>query len=104
MEMFLIILFSSFAALAVSCVMFAGLAPKKDKPAEARTEPTTTAAPARFFVNDAVRTPIQSRIPMEVLLSQLERHVRLEQAAAESFLSGPTVESLHSRTTSPFAN
>ena len=40
-------------------------------------------------------------VPIEVLLLQIERHVRLEQAAAESFHDAPTVEALHAPTTSP---
>jgi hypothetical protein len=36
-----------------------------------------------------------------MLLSQIERHVRLEQAAAEAYLDLPTRDSLHSRTESP---
>jgi hypothetical protein len=39
-----------------------------------------------------------------VLLLQIDRHVRLEQAAAESFLDAPTTASLHSRTTSPLVH
>jgi hypothetical protein len=43
-------------------------------------------------------------VPVELLLLQLERHVRLEQAAAESFLMAPTLQSLHSRSSSPLAH
>jgi len=35
---------------------------------------------------------------------QIENHVRLEQAAAESFVEFPTQALLHSKTTSPFVN
>jgi hypothetical protein len=44
------------------------------------------------------------RVPIEALLLQIERHIRLEQAAAESFLDYPTVESLHTRTMSPLVH
>ena len=44
------------------------------------------------------------QIPIELLLLQIENHVRLEQAAAESFLEFPTRTSLHSKTTSTFVN
>ena len=56
----------------------------------------------RFFARpvDAPR-PQPPAVPVEVLLLRLEQHVRLEQAAAESFHFAPTVESLHTRTTSP---
>ena len=52
---------------------------------------------------DAVVLPaaIGSRIPIEALLLQIDNHVRLEQAAAESFLEYPTAALLHSRTISP---
>ena len=46
--------------------------------------------------------PLQ--VPIEVLLLQIENHVRMEQAAAESFLASPTHDLLHSKTTSPFVN
>jgi len=64
------------------------------------------AAPARFFSN---RVPIAPavpplQVPIEVLLLQIENHVRMEQAAAESFLASPTQTLLHSKTTSPFVN
>jgi hypothetical protein len=42
-----------------------------------------------------------SPVPVEVLLLQIERHVRLEQAAAESFHLFPTPQSLHVHTASP---
>jgi hypothetical protein len=63
-------------------------------------------APARFFSDRApvptVVPPVQ--VPIEVLLLQIENHVRLEQAAAESFLAFPSQALLHSKTTSPFVN
>jgi hypothetical protein len=43
-------------------------------------------------------------VPIEVFLAQIERHIRLEQAAAESFLSAPSLESLHGRTVSPLVH
>lgn len=66
------------------------------------------AAPARFF-SDRVAVPptvpsLQGQVPIEVLLLQIENHVRMEQAAAESFLASPTHALLHSKTASPFVN
>lgn len=57
-------------------------------------------AGSRFFA-DARSAGPSDRAPVEALLVQLERHVRLEQAAAESFLHDPTPESLHHRASSP---
>jgi len=63
-------------------------------------------APARFFSD---RAPVPAvvpsvQVPIEVLLLQIENHVRLEQAAAESFLAFPSQGLLHSKTTSPLVN
>ncbi|MGO9088049.1 MAG: hypothetical protein ACLP6G_12050 [Terriglobales bacterium] len=64
------------------------------------------AAPARFFSERVPMSPTVPplQIPIEVLLLQIENHVRMEQAAAESFLAFPTHDLLHSKTTSPFVN
>jgi hypothetical protein len=45
-----------------------------------------------------------AQVPIEALLLQIESHVRLEQAAAESFLQTPTPALLHSKTISPLVN
>ena len=42
-------------------------------------------------------------VPSDVLALQIERHVRLEQAAAERFHEFPSVEALHMPTLSPLA-
>jgi hypothetical protein len=64
------------------------------------------AKPARFFSERVPITPAVPplQVPIEVLLLQIENHVRMEQAAAESFLASPTHDLLHSKTTSPFVN
>ena len=67
--------------------------------AEARTA-RSRRVPGRFF-GDAPALGAGDRETLEALLLQLERHVRLEQAAAESFLHNPTPESLHRRPASP---
>ena len=64
----------------------------------------TARLPARFFANHAAVLPdlcAPAQVPIEALLLQIENHVRLEQAAAESFLEYPTAALLHSRTMSP---
>ena len=55
----------------------------------------------RPTTRSAISSP---QIPIEVLLREIETHVRLEQAAAESFLAFPSHAQLHSKTTSPFVN
>ncbi len=52
----------------------------------------------------AARPRLESLVPVEVLLGDIERHIRLEQAAAEAFLAGPTLDGLHERPERPRAN
>ncbi len=104
MMMFLMIVASSFAALAILSVMFSSVAPRSEAEGlEARPETRPELAP-RFFAGDIVPVGDRSQVPVEVLLSQLERHVRSEQAVAESFLALPTPETLAAKPTSPFVN
>jgi len=66
----------------------------------------TPVPPTGFFTDNVAKPPAMPsrQMPMEVLLLQIENHVRLEQAAAESFLKFPTHDQLHSKTPSPFVN
>ncbi len=65
---------------------------------------------AAHFFSDRVAAPTTVppapawSVPIEVLLLQIENHVRMEQAAAESFVAYPTQALLHSKTSSPFVN
>lgn len=106
MYMFLMGLCLSFFCLAVTAVAFAAATrPEAAAPTVQPELPEVKAASARFFsdrVGPAI--PVHPQIPIEVLLQQIETHVRLEQAAAESFVAFPTQALLHSKTTSPFVN
>jgi len=104
--MFLMILFTSLPVLLLSCLMFKAAAPKQDavQTPKQKPEAETFAATPRFFVAESTGRPSHSRLPVEVLLSQIERHVRLEQAAAETYLDGPTREALHTPTASALLN
>jgi hypothetical protein len=101
MEMFLMVGAMSLLGVAVCAALFAaatrglpnGAATAADQPA--RELP-------RFFADEPRMQP--GRVPIEALLLQIERHVQLEQAAAESFHYAPTVASLHSRTMSPLVH
>ncbi len=98
----------SMFGLAVACLAF-GAATRTDdqSPAIAQPQPAAaqTAAKTRFFVDPvAVPAGAHARVPIEALLLQIESHVRLEQAAAESFLESPSPALLHSRTISPLVN
>jgi hypothetical protein len=59
--------------------------------------------PLRFFANGRGQPIAASTaaVPVDVLLHQIEQHVRLELAAAEAFHLRPTPEALHTHTISP---
>lgn len=108
MDMLLMGLCFTFIGLAFTALAFAAAT----RPAALHTEalPEQVAAkqaPARFFsehLTPPVPGPAPIQVPIEVLLLQIENHVRLEQAAAESFVACPTHAHLHSKTTSQLVN
>lgn len=101
MELFLMTLALALIGVVVSGVLFAAAAGVNDPGATVTLRaPARVAAPARFFVDRATAPPV----PIDVVLLQIEQHVRLEQAAAEAFLHAPTRQSLHSRTMSPLVH
>jgi hypothetical protein len=103
MEMFLMALALSLLGVAVSGALFAAATRGVDEPREldATRAAKRPAAETRFFVDMPPAAPTRPLVPVELLLLQIERHVRLEQAAGESFLQAPTAQSLHCRTSSP---
>jgi multisubunit Na+/H+ antiporter MnhC subunit len=115
MEMFLMLFAMSLLGTAVSAALFAA-ATREEKQQPAPRAEKRPAEPQHFFVpgRDATATasidipgidvPSPGPVPVETLLLQIERHIRLEQAAAESFHHRPTGESLHTRTASPLVN
>jgi hypothetical protein len=101
MEMFLMVFALALLGVAVSAGMFAAATRGADSvPGPTRPRAAAAVAAPRFFVE----RPVAPAVPIEVLLAQLEQHIRLEQAAAEAFLIAPTRQSLHSRTTSPLVH
>ena len=105
MEMFLMALCMSLLGVAATAIAFsAATRGEAAAPDPVPAKPVSDPAPTRFFVDQMDVRPSQPRVPVEALLLQLERHIRLEQAAAESFLDCPTAQSLHSRTSSPFVH
>jgi hypothetical protein len=108
MYMLLMGLSVAFIGIAFAAVAFAAATHPNSSESPAQSElPVTKAVPAsaRFFVEHvtAPRPPLP-QIPVEILLQQIENHVRLEHAAAESFVALPTYAKLHSKTTSSFLN
>jgi hypothetical protein len=109
MEMFLTVFCMSLFAVVGAAIAFGaatrGLPTAVEAKPEARPAAALTVAlgTPQFFAAGAAIPP-HSPVPLDVLLLQIERHVRLEQAAAESFVNQPSPRSLHSRTTSPLAS
>jgi len=115
MVMFLMVLCMSVFGLAVCSLAFGaatrGLPTSEEAPlaVAVAVDERLAAVPERFFVRDVAPQPTAAArlvpaVPIEVFLAQIERHIRLEQAAAESFLSAPSLESLHGRTVSPLVH
>ncbi len=107
MEMFLMAVCISLFGLAVTAAAFGAATQREQMQEDALPERETAAkvVPAHFFAEDVV-VPAQPmpRVPIEALLLQIDSHVRLEHAAAESFLQYPTTALLHSRTCSPLVH
>lgn len=107
MLMFAVVLFFSLFGLAILSVPFVLLLllPRDEAFAdgeEAEAKPVAAAAaPSRFFAGPGA--PVLT-VPASVLASRIEDHVRLEQAAARSFIDSPTAALLHAPTVSPLVN
>ena len=99
MEMLLMGLAMTLLGLAVSGLLFAAATRERTQETATATEAHPAAASA-FFTERLDSPPVS----VDVLLLQIESHVRMEQAAVESFLAMPSVESLHTKTLSPLVH
>lgn len=108
MDMLLMGLCFAFIGLAFTAVAFAAATrPETLRPETQPEQAAVKPARARFFserLTPPAPAPAPIQVPIEVLLLQIENHVRLEQAAAESFVASPTHAHLHSKTTSQLVN
>ncbi len=103
MVMFLMAVCVAMFGLAIAAMAFGAATREASRPAEPALEPRLALPRSDFFVDDRAR-PAAPAVSVDALMLQIESHVRLEQAAAESFLEAPTSQSLHSRTASPLMN
>lgn len=103
MEMLLMALCISLFGLAVTAAAFNAAAPPEVTPMESLPAQEMNSEPvsARFFAAQP-RRPMapQPEVPIEALLLQIDNHVRLEQAAVESFIQQPSIARLYGRTVS----
>jgi len=108
MEMLLMGLCMALFGTAVAAAAFgaATRTESRDSAVQPKLPLAKAVTPTRFFSDNVARpAAIPSRqVPIDDLLLQIENHVRMEQAAAESFLAFPTQAQLHSKTNSPFVN
>ena len=102
MEMLVMGFALSLVGTVVACIAFGAATASERQEPENKIQPQIVVKPVapQFFGTHA---PVSDhmQVPLEALLLQIESHVRLEQAAAESFLYQPTAALLHSRTASP---
>jgi hypothetical protein len=109
MEMLLMVGSMALFGLAITCLAFGAANRELPTAAPPECRPVEEPVQTHFFAANVtapagVVIPIaaaRSPITIEALLLQIESHVRLEQAAAESFVEYPTAAQLHSRTMSP---
>ncbi len=107
MEMLLMGLCWTVFGLGVTAVAFGAATRAESSDSGVQPQmPNIKAVPTRFFSDSAAAPPTtpSPQVPVDVLLLQIEKHVRLEQAAAESFIEFPTEAQLHSKTSSPLVN
>jgi hypothetical protein len=110
MEMLLMGACLSVFGLAMACLAFGAATRSREERKDAPMVELEVARPAvatRFFVEPGeLLRPLAARprVPIEALLLQIEDHVRLEHAAAESYLASPNAALLHTRTVSRLLN
>ena len=97
MEMFLMVLTLSVVGVLVSGILFKAAAREPGASAFA-ISPMATPGEERFFMMRPA-APVRR----DAVVLEIERHVRLERAAAEAFLEFPTVQSLHMPTLASLA-
>jgi hypothetical protein len=104
MMMFLSLLCISLLAVAVLSVIVYGTSPRDAARPDLRPETTLSLGQSQFFAGDLTAPPVRPPLPIDAVIAQLERHVRLEQASAESFVEIPAPETLHAPAASRFLN
>jgi hypothetical protein len=104
MMMFLTLLFIGFLAVAALSGIVYGTSPRNAEHPEVRPEAAVSLGPSQFFAGDLTARPEQPRLPLDAVIAQIERHVRLEQASAESYLEIPARERLHAQAPPNYLN
>jgi hypothetical protein len=106
MAMVIVLLSVSLVLTVVTAFLMSSLMRIADSSPPVRKNPHPAPAP-HFFAEDIALSvhPVRaSRMPVEVLVLEIERHVRLEREIAESFHLSPTPQTLHVQAASPLMN
>ena len=93
-----------FLGVMVTTLLFAIAMRSDDEEPESQNQVKHPLASEQFFSDEVVAAEPLAESALEVTLLQLENHVRMEQEAAKLFLQGPSAESLHAPSESPFWN
>lgn len=103
MGLFLMLLGLALIVGALQGVILAFLWRESQAPAPPVLDAADVLGPPQFFQVSVGRSGhvAPGGAPVPLLLQRLEQHIRLEQAAAESFHQYPTVAALHKHTASP---
>lgn len=103
MAMVLALFAASMVLTVITAIVLSEALRTADSSPQVRENPHPV-APPRFFAKDIpapVHTVRASRVPVEVLVLEIERHVRQEREVAESFHLSPTPQTLHVQAASP---
>lgn len=103
MAMVIALFAASMVLTVITAILLSAAVRTADSSPLVRENPHPNGAP-RFFAKDipaSVHAVRASRVPVEVLVLEIERHVRLEREVAESFHLSPTPQTLHVQAASP---
>lgn len=98
MTILLAVVIISIAEVVILGLAFRTFERAEEKRASAELDRAAQAErPRQRFFGDGIALGSSDGTALEALLARLERHVRLEQQAAQWFLDNPTAETLHHR-------
>jgi hypothetical protein len=106
MAIVLVLFAISFVLTSVTLVLLSAAVRTADSSPPLRRNPHPTGVP-RFFAEDidvSVHPASASRVPIEVLVVEIERHVQREREVAESFHLSPTPQTLHVQAAAPLVH
>ena len=102
MQPLLISLAFCILGVVVTFLLFGAAMGNRDE--EAQPRKARERRPDGFFMDEASDPDSALDRPVNAVLLELEHRIRTEQQAAESFVRGPSAESLHAPSEPPQAN